>query len=173
MLLRTAPREVYRLYDEEAFLAAADEPAWAEDGAAGSPVARVAGVATLLGVLGAIGTLIVLHGGSGLAPRRRPVGGEHWSAAARNRFSADTLRGGVRARMSAAPAHLHARRRPVATQRERVVRAPASRPSRGFTADVSAPPAPAPPAPRPVAVAAAGPPPAAAQRSASEFGFER
>ncbi len=105
-LLRAAPREVYRMYDEDAFLAgAAGELDHMEGGevASGSRIARAAGAVALLGVLSTIGTLIVLSGGhAGPARRRRPASASRLGAViSASRLSAAALRGPQRARVHA------------------------------------------------------------------------
>jgi hypothetical protein len=62
-LLRRAPREVYRLYDEEAFVAGADQEERRESTATppgGRRLRRIAGTTTLLAAMGATGGVIAL-----------------------------------------------------------------------------------------------------------------
>jgi hypothetical protein len=64
-LLRRAPREVYRLYDEEDFFAAADQEERRESVTTAPPggrrLRRIAGTTTLLAAIGATGGLIALN----------------------------------------------------------------------------------------------------------------
>ncbi|HWX98030.1 MAG TPA: hypothetical protein VNZ01_14405 [Solirubrobacteraceae bacterium] len=64
-LLRRAPREVYRVFDEQDFLADGDagdlfEPA-RNDAVGRPPLPRVAGVATLVGAVVAVGAMLAMH----------------------------------------------------------------------------------------------------------------
>jgi hypothetical protein len=77
-LLRRVPREVYRVYDEDDFFAGAVGECVGSTsvGAAEGRVSRIAGAALLLGVVGAVGGLVIVNSlprvrGSG----RRPGGG--------------------------------------------------------------------------------------------------
>ncbi len=75
MLLRRAPREVYRVYGEEEFFAtAADERSEPTDGAGEQRLQRVAGATVLLAAAGAVGGLIAITSLS-TAAGARPAGG--------------------------------------------------------------------------------------------------
>jgi DNA-directed RNA polymerase specialized sigma24 family protein len=72
MLLRRAPREVYRVYGEEEFFAtAADERSEPTDGAGEHRLQRVAGATVLLAAAGAVGGLIAITSLSTAAGARR------------------------------------------------------------------------------------------------------
>jgi hypothetical protein len=75
-LLRRAPREVYRVYDEEEFFARADRDERMEPtGATGERrLQRVAGVTVLLAAAGAVGGLIAITSLSAATGARRRVG---------------------------------------------------------------------------------------------------
>ncbi|MGP0102885.1 MAG: hypothetical protein ACLPUT_14855 [Solirubrobacteraceae bacterium] len=76
-LLRRAPREVYRVYGEEEFLACADRDERSESttsGAGERRLHRVAGATMLLAVAGAVGGLIAITSLSAAAGARRRVG---------------------------------------------------------------------------------------------------
>jgi hypothetical protein len=75
-LLRRAPREVYRVYDEEEFFARADrDECFGSTGASGEPrLRRVAGVTVLLAAAGAVGGLIAITSLSAATGARRRVG---------------------------------------------------------------------------------------------------
>jgi hypothetical protein len=75
-LLRRAPREVYRVYDEEEFFARADrdECFGSSDGSGEPRLRRVAGVTVLLAAAGAVGGLIAITSLSAATGARRRVG---------------------------------------------------------------------------------------------------
>jgi hypothetical protein len=104
-MLRRAPREVYRVYDEEEFLADApyDERADASHVGAGEPrLKRLATVTLLLAAVGALGGLVVLAGASSVARGRRR--GARTSAAA-----ARLVPGGTRRRRERVSSRVHGR----------------------------------------------------------------
>jgi hypothetical protein len=76
MLLRRAPREVYRVYGEEEFFAVAarDERFEPTGGRVGRRRHRVAGATVLLAATGAVGGLIALNSLSAATDARRRVG---------------------------------------------------------------------------------------------------
>ncbi len=169
--LRAAPREIYRLYDEDAFLAGAGSEPEPMEVASVSRIARAAGAAALLGVLGTIGTVFVLSGeGPGLASRKRPASASRLGAiVSAYRLAAGTLRG-TRMRGSPRPAPVGERR--AHSRRRRAVRPPTAAPT-ASAADVSslrADAASRAPLGAPVVADAAS---AAVRASGSEFGFER
>jgi hypothetical protein len=77
MLLRRAPREVYRVYGEEEFFAtAADARSEPTDGAGEHRLQRVAGATVLLAAAGAVGGLIAITSLSTAAGARRRAGAD-------------------------------------------------------------------------------------------------
>jgi hypothetical protein len=76
-LLRRAPREVYRVYDEAEFLACADhgEPFQAVAARGERRLQRVAGATMLLAVTGAVGGLVAITSLSSTAGGARRSGG--------------------------------------------------------------------------------------------------
>lgn len=160
-LLRRAPREVYRVYDEEQFLACAghDEPFEAVSASGERRLQRVAGATMLVAVTGAVGGLVAITSLSSTAGGARRSSG--LLAAAGAALGART----VRAQMWQTPAkavptvHRPAPRRMPATQ-------PGSAPAPQPRPMPQSQPVPQPvPPPQPEA-----PPQPAGQ---SEFGFER
>jgi hypothetical protein len=76
-LLRRAPREVYRVYDEEEFLAYADGGECSQvtmSGVGGRRLHRVASATMLVAAIGAVGGLVAIVGLSSVAGDRRRVG---------------------------------------------------------------------------------------------------
>jgi hypothetical protein len=196
-LLRRAPREVYRVYDEEEFLARTDCEASFEAVAASSErrLQRVVGATTLVAITGVVGGLVVFTSLPAV------VGGSRRS---RGRLAAASALASVRterAQMWRAPADTARRPIPVAANRflprqlatraqpaRRGQRMEATPPPTGLPAVVSpqARPAPRPQAPgRPAAGQSAAGQSAAGQSAAGqpaggqpvagqpEFGFER
>lgn len=172
-LLGAAPREVYRLYSEDAFLTGADDPAWAEraQAAPGGRAVRAAGAAGLVGVLTTVGALIVVNARPGLAGRKPTVSVERLSArVSANRSPVDALRGRLRARITRAAPRRRVRGRATSSGHADIARMPAPAVTPG-AADVSHT-APARVQPTAATVAAEAVQPAA-QRTGPEFGFER
>ena len=192
-LLRRAPREVYRVYGEEEFFAAAarDERFELTGGRGERRRHRVAGATVLLAATGAVGGLIALTSLSAATSARRRVGAglltatrsfassratrvQVWRERPSRRLSPAELRepGPRSARPDSASCPRTSTRRPVSTgQPARAVpRAspPERRPRGGGRAQS---PQMAAAAAQPVQVtASAAPPPRSGQ---SEFGFER
>jgi hypothetical protein len=78
-LLRRAPREVYRVYSEDEFFAAAtpdeDQGTVSHPNSAGHQLQRIAGVTILLAVVGAVGGMVAITSVSRVAgARRRGIG---------------------------------------------------------------------------------------------------
>jgi hypothetical protein len=121
-LLRRRPREVYRVYSEEEYLGGAGTPLggtaqWHAGSGEEHRLRRVAGVAMLAGVLGAVGGLVCLnlartHGG-GAPGRGSLVAATRTSRVAGSASAADDVRPLVE---SSRPAVV----RPVETARSRV-----------------------------------------------------
>jgi hypothetical protein len=141
-LLRRAPREVYRVFNEADFLADGDagelfEPATRE--AAGRRPRRIAGIAMLLGAVAAVGAMLVMNHPRAQVPRRTPAppapsaaGGEARLPGALSATGATSARAGSRELPGTVPLR---RRRVVArTRSERFaasVRAPVERSREG------------------------------------------
>jgi hypothetical protein len=94
-LLRRAPREVYRVYSEDEFFAAAapdeDQGTASHPNSAGHQLQRIAGVTILLAVVGVVGGIVAITSVSRVAgARRRGIG--RLSAAS---GSSGRARGGV------------------------------------------------------------------------------
>lgn len=78
-ILRRAPREVYRVYSEEAYLAGVDELGeWhappAKDGSHDRGLRRLGGAAALTGALGALGGVVAFMGLGARSPARLLAG---------------------------------------------------------------------------------------------------
>jgi hypothetical protein len=181
--LRRRPRTVYRVYDEDEYLAGADAyPDWdaapAHETKCGRSLQRLAGAAALTGAVGTVGGVVGLaglhaHSGDRGEIAERSVPSMRTAASRRSASIAHAVSPHVAHRSR--PRHRSANRRPVEVafvSRRIETRSAAEIPAR--TVAVSTPqdtPAPAPMAgattdDAPVA-AAAGP------RAQSEFGFER
>jgi hypothetical protein len=76
-LLRRAPREVYRVFSETDFLAEGDAGELFErvttDAGGSPPLHRIAGVAMLVGVVAAVGAMLIMHGPQVQTPRPSPA----------------------------------------------------------------------------------------------------
>ncbi len=183
-LLRRAPREVYRVYGEEEFLAGAggEERTQAPVPRPGEPrLHRVAGMTMLLAATGAVGGLIAITNLSSVAGTGRRVR-TGLLAATGSLVSSRSARAHVWRERAGADGPLHQSVRAEPVDRARVARRAGARP-RAVAVILRRPSAPieaAPPASvaRLIARASAGP--QQSQQSAeprrsgqSEFGFER
>jgi hypothetical protein len=185
-LLQRAPREVYRVYTEDEFFAAAGSEAL-EDGderAADSPVGesrlrRLAGVTALLAIAGAVGGVTALSDATSSSGARRRVRRDLLAAAPRavsRSASVPALRApadGVHAVNSSARGARHAR--PAAVQRAEMEHAAGEDASTVHSAGPSAAPFAAdtegsPGSANPTVVAAV---PSDVRERPQEFGFER